>query len=53
MVGNANRINSVNFNATTVKLVEKFDNSFSHIFIFGNIFAQGNGFDAVTVKHSK
>ena len=42
----------VNFNATTLKLTEKFDNSFSHLFIFRNIFAQGHGFDAVTVTIS-
>ena len=37
-------INSVNFNATTLKLAEKFDHPFSHLFIFGNKFAQGHGF---------
>ena len=47
--GNANRINSVNFNATTLKLAAKFDHQFSHLFIFRNIFVQGHGFDAVTV----
>ena len=40
---------TVNFNATTLKLAEKFDHPFSHLFIFRNIFAQGHGFDAVTV----
>ena len=42
----------VDFNATTVKLAEKFDHPFSHVFIFLNIFAQGHGFDAVTVAIS-
>ena len=32
---NANRINSANLNATTMKLVEKLDHPFSHFFIFG------------------
>ena len=45
-------INSVNFNATTLKLAEKFGHAFSHLFIFFNIFAQGQGFDAVTVEIS-
>ena len=43
---------TVNFNATNLKLVEKFDHPFSHLFIFRNIFAQGHGFDAVTVAIS-
>ena len=43
---------TVNFNATTLKLAEKFDRSFSHLFIFRNIFAQGHGFDAVTAALS-
>ena len=46
--GNANVIDYTNFNATTLKVSKKFDLSFPHIFIFGNIFAQGHGFDAVT-----
>ena len=50
--GNSDRINSVNFNATTLKLAEKFYRPFSHLFIFRNIFAQGHGFDAVTVAIS-
>ena len=32
-----------------LKLAEKFDHPFSHFFIFRNIFAQGHGFEAVTV----
>ena len=45
LFGRTNRINSVNFNATSLKLDEKFDHPFSHVFIFGNIIAQGHGFD--------
>ena len=33
-----NRVNSSNFKAKTVKFSEKFDNTFSHVFIFGNTF---------------
>ena len=51
--GHSDRINSVNFNATTLKLAEKFVHPCSHLFIFGNIFAKGHGFDAVTVTISK
>ena len=47
-----NLINSFNFNATTLKLPEKFDHPFSHLLIF-NIFAYGHSFDAVPVKSSK
>ena len=39
--------------ATTLKLVEKFDLPFSHLSIFGNIFSQGDGFDAMTGTSSK
>ena len=45
----ATRIETVNFNAATMKLAEKFDHPFSHLFIFRNIVAQGHRFDAVTV----
>ena len=44
---------TVNFNATTLKLSEKFDHQFSQFFIFSNIFSQGHGCDAVTVTRSK
>ena len=47
--GIGNRINSVNFNATTPKRAEKFDHPFSQLFLFRNMFAEGHGFDAVTV----
>ena len=51
--GYANRIKKENFNATSVKLSEKFDHLFSHIFISSNIFSQGHGFDAVPVISSE
>ena len=51
--GNASLINSENVNVTSLKLAVKFDNTFSHLFLFGNIFTQGHGFDAVTVTSSK
>ena len=44
-----NRVNSVNLNAMTLKLADKFDHPFSHLFIFHNKFAVGHGFDAVMV----
>ena len=53
MVCNENRINSGIFDATTLKFFEKFDHTFSRMFLFGNAFAQGHGFDAVTVTSSK
>ena len=40
---------TVNFNATPLKLAEKFDHPFSHLFKFRYVFAQGDGFDAVKV----
>ena len=36
--GDANRINSDNFNATTVELEENFYDSFLYLFTFGNIY---------------
>ena len=36
-------------NAKTLELAEKFEDLLPHIFIFGNIFAQGHGFVAMTV----
>ena len=53
MFGNANRIISGNFNATTLKHVENFDKPVSHLFIFDNIFAQNLDIDAVTVTSSE
>ena len=52
-LGNSDWINSVKFNASTMKLAEKFDHIFPHMFIFGNILSQGHGFEAVTVTISK
>ena len=43
---------TLNFNARTLKLAEKFDHPFSHLFIFLNIFAQGHWFVAVKVAIS-
>ena len=48
--GNGNRIPSGNFIATTLKLAEKFDHSFLHLFIFDDIFARGRGFAAMAVE---
>ena len=53
MVGYANQINPVYFNATTLKLAEEFDHPFSHFFTFGNIIAHGHGFEAVTGTSAK
>ena len=50
---NANWINSGKVISTTLKLAEKFGRLFSHLFIFRNIYDQGNGSDAVTVTSSK
>ena len=47
------KLTLVNFIGTNLKLVEKFDRPFSHLFIFRNIFAQGHGFDAVTLAISQ
>ena len=43
---------TVNLNAMTLKLADKFNHPFSHLFIFCNIFAQGHWFDAVMVAFS-
>ena len=51
--GNANRINSGNFNATTVKLADKFDFPYAHLYILDHIIAQDQFVDAVTVTSSK
>ena len=42
-------LNSNNFNSTILKFSEEFDHSFSHIFIFGNIFPKSSGFVAMPV----
>ena len=38
---------------TASKCAEKFENPFSHLLIFGNIFAHCHGFDTMTVTISK
>ena len=55
MVWQPNKFNSGNFNATNLKLAERFDDQFSHLSTCVNIFAhvQGHGFDAVAVTRSK
>ena len=42
--GDKNQVHSSNFNNTILKLTEKFDNLFSHVFIFGNMFPESHGF---------
>ena len=39
-------MNSINFNATTVRFAEKFDIPFSHVFIFGDMFPESRGYVA-------
>ena len=41
--GDANQVNSSNFNGTTLKLAEKFHQLFSHSFIFSDVFPEGPG----------
>ena len=41
--------NSSNFNDTTLRFAEKFDRSFSHVFIFGNMFRESHDFISVPV----
>ena len=43
----ANRINSGNFNDTTLKLAKNLDHPFLHLFIFCNMFAHVHGLDTV------
>ena len=43
--GNSDLIHSANFDATTLKLAEKFDHPLLHLFIICNIFAKGHGFE--------
>ena len=45
-------VNSSNFNATNLKISEKFDHPFSHLFIFGDMFPESHGFDAVPIAIS-
>ena len=37
------------FNAMTLTFYEKFDHTFSHVFIFGNMYPESHGFVAVPV----
>ena len=48
--GIENRINSDNFDATTLKLAVKFDNSFSYSFLFANLLAHGYGLQSQARK---
>ena len=43
-LGDNNRVNASNFNATIFKFSEKFDHPFSHVFLFGNMFPESRGF---------
>ena len=47
--GDANSVNSSNFNATTLRFAEKFEHPFSQVFLFGNMFHESHGFVAVPV----
>ena len=47
------RINLSNFNATTMKVSEKFDNPFSHCSYSATYLHKGHGFEAVAVNSSK
>ena len=42
--GDANRVNTINFNAMTMNFSDKIDHPFSHVFIFGNMFPESHGF---------
>ena len=54
IIGLAMRIElTLNFNAATLIVAEKFEHIFLHLFIFSNIFATDHGFDAVTIKSSQ
>ena len=41
-----------NFNATILKFSEKYQHTFSHVFIFGSMFPDSRGFGAVPIKRS-
>ena len=42
--GYADRINSLNCKASTLKLAEEFNHLFAHLFIFGKLFCSGSRF---------
>ena len=48
--GDEKRVNSSNFNVITLKFAEKFDQPFSYVFIFGNMFIVSHGFVAMPDK---
>ena len=50
--GHANWVNSIKFNDRTLRFAEKFDQSFSLVFIFGNLFSESRGFISVAVIRS-
>ena len=50
--GDKNWVILTTFNCMILKFSEKFDNPFSHVFIFGNMFPESHGFDAVPVARS-
>ena len=47
-----NRVNFIIFKATILNFSEKFDHPFSHVFKFGNMFHERNGFVAVAATRS-
>ena len=49
LVIRSNQVNSNNFNATIFKYSEKFEHPFSHVFMFGNMFAESRGFVTMLV----
>ena len=49
--GDKNRANSSNFNAMILKLSEKFDHPFLHLFIFGNMFPESRFFCCASQSH--
>ena len=48
-----NLVNSSNFNATILKFSEKFDDLFSHVFIFVNMFTESHGFVVMPVTRTQ
>ena len=48
--GDKNRVISTTFNSAILKFSEKFEYPFPHGFIFGNMFPENLGFDAVPIK---
>ena len=48
----ANWVNSGNFIATILRFSKKFDPSFLHVFLFGNMFPESHGFAAAPITSS-